>query len=252
MRQPAPGRRHAARLPAEAWAATTTGASTPRSSARAPTSAWARKTSTCTTSGPWRAWAPSRTARASTWAPATRSSWPTGALLLQGHRDGARGRHAAGRCRPGADGAMQRPRHDRLHRAGATAGRPAGRTRRAPSAPARPGCRDGRGTGRGRDMTRFAERCGVHDARARRPPAQRCCSASSASGIERVRIAWCDLHGMLRGKTLMAAAVAERAARRRRHGQHADAQGHAPTAPPSRCSSPAAPTTCPASAAPTT
>ena len=45
----------------------------PRGAAHAaPTSAWARKTSTCTTSGRWRAWARSRTARASTWAPATR------------------------------------------------------------------------------------------------------------------------------------------------------------------------------------
>ena len=64
--------RDAARLRADAAAATTTGASIPRSSAPAPTSAWARTTSTCTTSGRSRAWARSRTARASTSAPATR------------------------------------------------------------------------------------------------------------------------------------------------------------------------------------
>ena len=44
----------------------------PEEQRRRPTWAWARTTSTCTTSGPWKAWAPSRTARASTWAPATR------------------------------------------------------------------------------------------------------------------------------------------------------------------------------------
>jgi phthalate 4,5-dioxygenase oxygenase subunit len=55
-----------------------------------PTWAWARKTSTCTTSGRWRAWAPSRTARANTWAPRTRSSWPTGACCSRPSR----------RCRP--------------------------------------------------------------------------------------------------------------------------------------------------------
>jgi phthalate 4,5-dioxygenase oxygenase subunit len=58
----------------------------------APTWAWARTTSTCTTSGPWRAWAPSRTARASTWAPATRSSWPTAVCCSRPSR----------RCRPAA------------------------------------------------------------------------------------------------------------------------------------------------------
>jgi phthalate 4,5-dioxygenase oxygenase subunit len=62
---------------------TTTGASAPMSSRAAPTWAWARATSTCTTSGPARAWAPSRTARASTWARPTRSSWPTAATLIK-------------------------------------------------------------------------------------------------------------------------------------------------------------------------
>lgn len=51
---------------------TTNGVSTPRNSRRAPTSAWARATSMCTTSGPARAWAPSRTAPASIWAPPTK------------------------------------------------------------------------------------------------------------------------------------------------------------------------------------
>ncbi len=57
-------------------------------------------------------------------------------------------------------------------------------------------------------MTRFAERCGVHDA-----PRAAACEAAvqrmQAWGLERVRIAWCDLHGVLRGKTLMPAAAAE-------------------------------------------
>ena len=57
-------------------------------------------------------------------------------------------------------------------------------------------------------MTRFAERCGVHDA----PRAAACEAAVQrmhAWGLERVRIGWCDLHGVQRGKTLMPAAAAE-------------------------------------------
>ena len=70
--RPAPGLRDACPTTRRSTAATTTGASIPKSSARAPTSAWARTTSTCTTSGRSRAWARSRTARASTSARATR------------------------------------------------------------------------------------------------------------------------------------------------------------------------------------
>ena len=57
-------------------------------------------------------------------------------------------------------------------------------------------------------MTSFAERCGVHDA----PRAAACAQAAALlheGRFERVRIAWCDLHGVLRGKTLMPAAAAE-------------------------------------------
>jgi glutamine synthetase len=47
----------------------------------------------------------------------------------------------------------------------------------------------------------------VHDAaRAARPIASR---RIEASGLELVRFAWCDLHGVLRGKTLVAAAAAQ-------------------------------------------
>lgn len=55
-------------------------------------------------------------------------------------------------------------------------------------------------------MTSFAEACGVHDA----PRARACGELTAriaAEGIERVRIGWCDLHGVLRGKTLMADAL---------------------------------------------
>ena len=55
-------------------------------------------------------------------------------------------------------------------------------------------------------MSTFAEACGVHDA-----PRARACEQLLArlagEGIERVRIGWCDLHGVLRGKTLMVTAV---------------------------------------------
>jgi glutamine synthetase len=53
----------------------------------------------------------------------------------------------------------------------------------------------------------FAERCGA-DTDARRAEVNRTISLIEASGIELVRFAWCDLHGMLRGKTLVASAVA--------------------------------------------
>ncbi|TNF60141.1 MAG: glutamine synthetase [Burkholderiales bacterium] len=52
----------------------------------------------------------------------------------------------------------------------------------------------------------FAVRCGVHD-----PDREAACSEVARrleeAGIERVRLGWCDVHGLLRGKTLMPAAA---------------------------------------------
>ena len=55
-------------------------------------------------------------------------------------------------------------------------------------------------------MTSFAERCGANDA-ARQSQLARTAKLIEASGVELVRFAWCDLHGMLRGKTLVASAA---------------------------------------------
>ena len=55
-------------------------------------------------------------------------------------------------------------------------------------------------------MTSFAVRCGVHDA-AREEAVARVAQAIAAQGLELVRFSWCDLHGILRGKTLVAAAA---------------------------------------------
>ena len=60
-------------------------------------------------------------------------------------------------------------------------------------------------------MTSFAQRCGIHDA-AREQAVQRLGRLIGEQGLELVRFAWCDLHGVLRGKTLVASA-AERALR---------------------------------------
>ena len=60
-------------------------------------------------------------------------------------------------------------------------------------------------------MSAFAQRCGIHD-EAREQAVQRLGRLVTAQGLELVRFAWCDLHGVLRGKTLVAAA-AERALR---------------------------------------
>lgn len=60
-------------------------------------------------------------------------------------------------------------------------------------------------------MSSFAQRCGIHDA-AREQAVQRLGRLISEQGLELVRFAWCDLHGVLRGKTLVASA-AERALR---------------------------------------
>jgi glutamine synthetase len=51
-------------------------------------------------------------------------------------------------------------------------------------------------------MTRtFAQRCGVHDA-AREQACKRTADTIDAAGLDFVRIVWCDVHGVTRGKTL--------------------------------------------------
>jgi glutamine synthetase len=55
-------------------------------------------------------------------------------------------------------------------------------------------------------VSHFAQRCGVHDA-AREAACLQVARDIEASGVVRVRLGWCDLHGMLRGKTLMAHAA---------------------------------------------
>jgi glutamine synthetase len=57
----------------------------------------------------------------------------------------------------------------------------------------------------------FADRCGIHD-EAREQALQHTGRLITSAGLELVRFAWCDVHGVLRGKTLVAAA-AERAMR---------------------------------------
>jgi len=57
-------------------------------------------------------------------------------------------------------------------------------------------------------VTPFAVRCGVHDA-ARAAACAAVLQRLQGSEIQRVRVAWCDLHGHLRGKTLMPSAVAD-------------------------------------------
>jgi len=55
-------------------------------------------------------------------------------------------------------------------------------------------------------MTSFAERCGLHDTH-REAACQRAAQLIESSGVQRVRMGWCDAHGQLRGKTLMAHAA---------------------------------------------
>ncbi len=52
----------------------------------------------------------------------------------------------------------------------------------------------------------FAERCGVHDA-TRETQIRRLLERITSDKTELVRIGWCDMHGMLRGKTLTAGMV---------------------------------------------
>ncbi|WP_395058088.1 glutamine synthetase family protein [Polaromonas sp.] len=57
-------------------------------------------------------------------------------------------------------------------------------------------------------MNCFAELCGIHNVKRQRALEQTQ-ALINAGGIELVRFAWCDLHGTLRGKTLVAAAAAK-------------------------------------------
>lgn len=52
----------------------------------------------------------------------------------------------------------------------------------------------------------FAARCGIDDA-ARREASEQLLQRLRDEHIDRVRVSWCDLHGVLRGKTVMAKAV---------------------------------------------
>ena len=55
-------------------------------------------------------------------------------------------------------------------------------------------------------MTSFARQCGVDDG-ARRQAIEQTTRLIDSAGIELVRFAWCDVHGITRGKALVAAAV---------------------------------------------
>lgn len=57
-------------------------------------------------------------------------------------------------------------------------------------------------------MNSFAALCGIHDV-ARQNAWAHTARLIESSGVDLVRFAWCDLHGMLRGKTLVASAAAE-------------------------------------------
>lgn len=55
-------------------------------------------------------------------------------------------------------------------------------------------------------MSTFAERCGIHSA-SRRATVLQTARVIDTSGADLVRVGWCDLHGVLRGKTLTARAA---------------------------------------------
>ena len=57
-------------------------------------------------------------------------------------------------------------------------------------------------------MSSFAQRCGVHTL-ARAAACKAAQAQIEAGAFEQVRIGWCDVHGVLRGKTLMPAAAIE-------------------------------------------
>ena len=56
-------------------------------------------------------------------------------------------------------------------------------------------------------MSSFAERCGIHTA-SREAALQKTARLIESSGVDLVRFSWCDQHGVLRGKTLVASAAA--------------------------------------------
>jgi glutamine synthetase len=56
-------------------------------------------------------------------------------------------------------------------------------------------------------MSTFAQRCGIHDTR-REDALRQTARVIDAAGLELVRFAWCDLHGITRCKTLVASAAA--------------------------------------------
>ncbi len=55
-------------------------------------------------------------------------------------------------------------------------------------------------------MSSFAQRCGIHDA-LREDALRQTVRLIDAAGLELVRFVWCDLHGVTRGKTLVASAA---------------------------------------------
>jgi glutamine synthetase len=55
-------------------------------------------------------------------------------------------------------------------------------------------------------VSSFAERCGAADA-ARSGACEAALALAEQRGLERIRIGWCDTHGVMRGKTLMASAL---------------------------------------------
>ena len=57
-------------------------------------------------------------------------------------------------------------------------------------------------------MSSFAQQCGIHD-EDRQAALKKTAQLIDATGLELVRFAWCDLHGMLRGKTLVARAASQ-------------------------------------------
>ena len=59
-----------------------------------------------------------------------------------------------------------------------------------------------------RAVPTFAQLCGIHDA-ARQQALEHTSGLITASSLELVRFAWCDLHGVTRGKTLVASAAAK-------------------------------------------
>ena len=50
-------------------------------------------------------------------------------------------------------------------------------------------------------MTTFAQRCGVHDA-AREAAVEQVLRRIAEAGLHTVRVAWCDVHGLMRAKAL--------------------------------------------------